>query len=103
MEGIAYVMIYLMKGFLPWMGLKGKTKSKKHDLIKGKKLEIPLEKLCRGLPAEFLAYMRYVRKLEFKDKPDYKRIRKMFQNLFTLMGFEMDYSFDWTEMKLGLR
>ncbi len=35
-----------------------------------------------GLPEEFVTYLRQVRELKFKDKPDYSALRKPFEQLF---------------------
>jgi serine/threonine protein kinase len=37
LEGLAYVMLYFLKGKLPWQGLDAKTKKEKYDKIKEKK------------------------------------------------------------------
>ena len=41
-------------------------------------------------------YLRYVRRLDFFEKPDYNYLRKMFQDLFDRKGYVMDQVFDWT-------
>lgn len=37
LEGLGYVMLYFLKGKLPWQGLPAKTKKEKYDKIKEKK------------------------------------------------------------------
>lgn len=61
-----------------------------------------MEVLCKGFPAEFVAYFQYVRSLRFDDKPDYTYLRKMFRDLFTRETFTWDYLFDWTVLKYQL-
>ena len=46
LEGIGYVLLFFLKGTLPWMGLKGKDRAAKHKNIKDKKENTPLEVLC---------------------------------------------------------
>lgn len=41
-------------------------------------------------------YLRYVRRLDFFETPDYNYLRKLFQDLFDKMGFTDDGVFDWT-------
>ena len=48
LESIAYVLIYFLKGNLPWKGIKGG--GDKYTKIMEKKLQIPSEVLCKGLP-----------------------------------------------------
>lgn len=45
---------------------------------------------------EFASYLNYCRSLRFEDKPDYAYLRKLFRDLFTKEGFQLDYVFDWT-------
>lgn len=99
MESLGYVMIYLCHGSLPWQGLKAATKERKHNQIMEKKVTIPIEVLCRGLPDEFAMYLNYTRSLHFNDKPDYSYLRKIFRDLFAREGFQHDYIFDWTLYK----
>ena len=63
------------------------------------KAKISLEELCSDVPEEFKKYMDRVRALDFGDKPDYSRLRRMFRDLFVRRGFEHDYIFDWTVRK----
>lgn len=41
-------------------------------------------------------YLRYVRRLDFFETPDYEYLRKLFQDLFERCGFVNDSEFDWT-------
>jgi casein kinase 1 len=95
MEGIAYNLIYFAKGKLPWQGVKTKNKKEKHKKIMEFKEEYIPEKLCDGLPEEFPTLLKYARKLEFDEKPDYKNIKIMFKQLIISMNQEMDWKFDW--------
>lgn len=45
---------------------------------------------------EMATYLRYVRRLDFFETPDYNYLRKVFQDLFDRMGFSDDGVFDWT-------
>ena len=53
MESIGYVLIYLLRGELPWQGVKAATKHEKYQLIMEKKMSMSSELLCMGLPIEF--------------------------------------------------
>ena len=95
MEGIAYNLIYFAKGKLPWQGVKTKNKKEKHKKIMEYKEEYGPEKLCDGLPEEFPTLLKYARKLDFDEKPDYKNIKIMFKQLIISLNQEMDWKFDW--------
>lgn len=97
MEGIAYVLIYLLKGSLPWMGLKVENKKQKYEAIAEKKIAIPVDVVCQGLPSEFATFLTEVRRLDFPDRPDYAFYRQMFRDLFIREGYVYDYKYDWSE------
>ncbi|KAG2486551.1 hypothetical protein HYH03_014852 [Edaphochlamys debaryana] len=99
MESLGYVMMYFLRGSLPWQGLKATTKRQKYEKISEKKMSTPIEVLCKGYPMEFVTYFQYCRSLRFDDKPDYSYLRKMFRDLFAREGYQWDYVFDWTILK----
>lgn len=94
MESLGYVMMYFMRGSLPWQGLKAATKRQKYEKISEKKMSTPIEVLCKGYPMEFVTYFQYCRSLRFDDKPDYSYLRKMFRDLFAREG-------EWRVSRMG--
>ena len=99
LESLGYVLIYFLRGSLPWQGLKAATKKQKYEKISEKKMTTPIEVLCKGYPPEFVTYFQVVRSLRFSDKPDYSYLRKLFRDLFIREGYQYDYVFDWTILK----
>jgi hypothetical protein len=51
-ESIAYVIMYFLRGSLPWQGLRAATKKQKYDRIIEKKLSTTIEDLCRGFSGQ---------------------------------------------------
>ena len=51
LEAIGYVIVYLLKGYLPWQGIKANNKQEKYHKIMEKKMTTPVEILCKGLPS----------------------------------------------------
>jgi serine/threonine protein kinase len=51
LESLAYVLIYFLKGELPWQGLKAKNMKEKYEKIMEKKISTNVEILCKGLPS----------------------------------------------------
>ncbi|KAF8596476.1 kinase-like protein [Ceratobasidium sp. AG-I] len=96
LESLAYVLMYFLRGQLPWQGLKAATKKQKHNRIMEKKMTTPTDLLCRGFPNEFGIFLNYCRALRFDDKPDYSYLRKLFRDLFVRKGYQYDYVFDWS-------
>ncbi|KAL0669292.1 hypothetical protein Bca4012_031996 [Brassica carinata] len=99
LESLGYVLMYFLRGSLPWQGLKGGTKKQKYDKISEKKMLTPVEILCKSHPSEFTSYFHYCRSLRFEDKPDYSYLRRLFRDLFIREGYQLDYLFDWTTLK----
>ena len=54
LECIGYVLIYFIKGELPWQGLRARNKKDKYNQIKNKKQNTSLEELCSGIPSKIL-------------------------------------------------
>eukprot|EP01016_Furgasonia_blochmanni_P043935 TRINITY_DN6046_c0_g1_i11.p1 TRINITY_DN6046_c0_g1~~TRINITY_DN6046_c0_g1_i11.p1 ORF type:complete len:493 (-),score=90.65 TRINITY_DN6046_c0_g1_i11:171-1649(-) len=98
LESLGYVMMYFLRGALPWQNLKASNKKDKYERIMEKKLSTPIDALCKGFPNEFGQYLTYCRNLRFEDKPDYNYLRNMLRDLFTKSGYEYDYIYDWTEI-----
>ena len=76
LESLAYVLIYLMRGSLPWQ----RTGKSTTELL-NVRIAITPSTLCEGLPAEFEVFLNYTRSLEFKQKPDYQYLRGLFSCL----------------------
>ncbi|AQK53700.1 Putative casein kinase family protein [Zea mays] len=96
LESLGYVLMYFLRGSLPWQGLKAGTKKQKYDKISEKKMLTSIEALCKSYPSEFITYFHYCRSLRFEDKPDYSYLKKNFRDLFIREGYQLDYVFDWT-------
>jgi casein kinase 1 epsilon len=97
LESLGYVLMYFLRGSLPWQGLKAGTKKQKYDKISEKKMLTPVEVLCKSYPTEFISYFHYCRSLRFEDKPDYSYLKRLFRDLFIREGYQLDYIFDWTK------
>jgi len=52
MESLGYVLMYFMRGSLPWQGLKAATKRQKYERISEKKMSTPIEELCKSFPCK---------------------------------------------------
>jgi serine/threonine protein kinase len=96
LESIGYMLLYFLRGSLPWQGLPVAEDEDKFELISRKKRRTPLDELCEGAPPEFAEYLRIVRALGFDEEPDYQTLRELFAAAFQREGYVQDGVFDWT-------
>lgn len=96
LESIAYVLIYLQKGRLPWQGKRSDYEETKYHKIYMEKMKHTPEALCKDLEPVFHIFLEYTRNLSFKEKPDYKYIKSLFNDLFIQKKFEDDNIYQWT-------
>lgn len=95
LESLAYMLVYFLRGTLPWRRIKGTNITETWDLIKDKKIEVE-SLLTVGLPVEFDILFKYARGLEFDDLPDYEGLRALFRGLAERQGIQYDDVYDWT-------
>ncbi|XP_065165449.1 casein kinase I isoform X1 [Atheta coriaria] len=95
LEALGHMFMYFLRGSLPWQGLKADTLKERYQKIGDTKRATPIDVLCEGHPEEMATYLRYVRRLDFFETPDYEYLRKLFMDLFQKRGYD-DGEFDWT-------
>lgn len=100
LESLGYVLMYFLRGSLPWQGLRAATKEEKYAKILQKKRTTSIDALCRSYPPEFSLYFNYVRSLQFDERPDYAYLRKIFRNVFIREKYRSDDIYDWTLLKM---
>ena len=81
LEAVGYVLLYFLRGKLPWQGLHVKKKEDRYHKIMEIKMETTPFQLCKGFPKEFEKYVEYTRNLEFEQDPDYDFLKNLFNNI----------------------
>ncbi|RLV97851.1 hypothetical protein DV515_00011386 [Chloebia gouldiae] len=76
------------------------TLKERYQKIGDTKRATPIEVLCENFPEEMATYLRYVRRLDFFEKPDYYYLRKLFTDLLDRQGYRFDYEYDWIGKQL---
>lgn len=97
LESLGYVLVYLFKGSLPWQGIRVANKKQKYAKIRDRKQNISMRELCKDMPSQMVEYFRYVRRLEFEDRPDYSYLRSLFRKALDRKNAVDDGIFDWME------
>jgi serine/threonine protein kinase len=91
LESVGYMLVYFLKGKLPWQGLK-KKKGEDHLVMIGEvKMCTNIEALCKGVPDCFRDYLSYCRGLKFDEKPDYDYLRKLLNDTAIKGKHELKY------------
>ena len=95
LESVGYVLIYLLKGSLPWQGIKIKSKIERIKSVLVKKIETSSTDLCSDLPNEFEKYIDYCKDLEINVEPDYNMLKNLFLEVLNKEKLKFDYIYDW--------
>jgi casein kinase I family protein HRR25 len=98
MESLAYVLIYFLRGSLPWYGGDCAVNNTKKPGIKSTrnaKVKSHINLICDSLPREFAMFLAYARALGYNETPDYNYVRNLFSGLLGREGYKYDYAFDW--------
>ncbi|MBA0783892.1 hypothetical protein Gotri_001536 [Gossypium trilobum] len=78
LESLAYTLIFLIKGRLPWQGYQGDNKS---FLVCKKKMATSPELMCCFCPAPFKQFLEAVTNMKFDEEPNYVKLISFFESL----------------------
>ena len=82
---IFYIMIYLLMGKLPWIGIKGKNKEDRREKIRNLKLSISNFELCqninKNIADEVELFVFYINSLSFDDEPNYNYLNQLIKDM----------------------
>ena len=97
LEAVSYVIMYFIRGNLPWQGLKLKSNEDRYQKILEKKKEISTEELCSEYPKVFYEFVKYAKGLKYSEEPKYDELKKNFVDWVVNQKKEkFDYIYDWT-------
>ncbi len=99
-ESIGHVIMYLLRGILPWQNMNAKDTKTKYKMIMEKKKSTPPEVLCKGFPDQLATFINYARQLKFEEEPDYNYLFSLLKAAMKSKNIEMDYIYDWTKKEL---
>ena len=95
LESLAYMLVYFIKGELPWQNIKAKSRKEKYTKIYQKKKHTVNSELCNFLPDEIKIFVNYILSLNQKQNPDYTKLMNLISNLMKKYGYTNDLQFEW--------
>ncbi|KAF7037571.1 hypothetical protein CFC21_047921 [Triticum aestivum] len=78
LESLAYTLVFLLRGRLPWQGYQGENKG---FLVCKKKMCTSPESLCSFCPQPFKEFVEYVVNLKFDEEPNYAKCISLFDSI----------------------
>ena len=95
LESFCYLLLYLMKGSLPWDQINEESEINEILIIYKMKQYMTAEMLFRDLPSQMVKFYKYCKNLEFDQNPDYKYLRSLLLNILVYLGEQNDLHFSW--------
>ena len=95
MESLGYVLMYFLRGNLPWQGLKLYKGDDRYKRIYEVKKNTSAEELCAGYPRQLCEYIRYTRNLTFEQEPNYDYLKQLIYDIMNKYEYNLDFLFDW--------
>ncbi|KAI1305777.1 Casein kinase I -like protein RAG8 [Halotydeus destructor] len=101
---IAYMLVYFVKGCLPWQGCKvsretamtdGTFRNKLMEKILDMKTSLTTGALCQGVPRSVRNFIRLIRDLSFSEEPSYDRYKQLFMRNAVELDISLDQCYDW--------
>lgn len=93
LESLGYILVYFLKGSLPWQGIKKQQGIDHIEEIGKIKNSTSIKSLCSDLHKCFSDYLEYCTKLKFDETPNYLYLRKLFQD--ARKELNLGYEFEW--------
>ncbi|KQJ85564.1 casein kinase 1-like protein HD16 [Brachypodium distachyon] len=78
LESLAYTLVFLHRGRLPWQGYQGDNKS---FLVCKRKMSTSPESLCGICPPPFRQFLETVVNMKFDEEPNYSKLISLFDSL----------------------
>ena len=110
-ESLCYMLVYFLKGELPWTQLiknsvefikNGDSVEELSRKVLKMKKEIDCEELCDGLPKIVLELLQYCVGLHEFEKPHFEVLKEKFKELYFGFYEEWDFVWDWSYIKVEL-
>ena len=96
LESLFYIIIYFIKGELPWQNIKCKTRQEKYNKIFEIKKKVTEDgELVEDLPIEMKKILEYILGLNFAERPNYLMMKNAIELILNKLNYSNDLQFDW--------
>ena len=95
LESFCYLLLFLMKGSLPWDNINEESEVNEILIIYKMKQYMTPEMLFRDLPPQMVNFYKYCKNLEFEQEPNYDFLRSLLINILNNIGEKNDLYFSW--------
>ena len=95
MESFCYLLLYLMKGALPWDKIKETSEINEILTIYKMKQYMPADEMFKELPYQMSEFYKYCKNLNFDEKPNYNYLRGLLKDILEYIGEKNDLYFSW--------
>lgn len=102
LESLAYVLVYLIEGQLPWQNIVvpshiKDSKRYKNQRIMEIKQSTSVDTLCRNVPAPVYDLLVEARRLAFDERPNYAGLTESFARWLAEPDGSIRFNFSWIE------
>ena len=94
LQSLSYMLIYFIKGSLPWDDLNIKKNEDKIKKILEMKQNIKEEYLTEGLPEEIKLFISYCKKLKFEEEPNYDYLKILLKKIINIKDSFINFYFN---------
>ncbi|CAK92946.1 unnamed protein product (macronuclear) [Paramecium tetraurelia] len=98
-ESLIYVLLYFMKGQLPWQNMQNVSDEERTVKVGEMKMNMDPRELCKDVPIEFAKILEYLKQLQYNSDPNYYFVYHQFEKAAENQGIQLDNIFDWDQQQ----
>ncbi|CAD8084168.1 unnamed protein product [Paramecium sonneborni] len=98
LESMMYILLYFIRGQLPWQNIQNITDVERTKRVGEMKILMQSEMFI-DQPKEFQKIFDYIRQLPFDQDPNYKMIIFEFKKAADALKINLDGNYDWNEIR----
>ncbi|EPY21239.1 casein kinase 1 [Strigomonas culicis] len=99
LEAVSYLIMYFLRGSLPWQGLKANKNDVRYERIRDVKIATSPTELAKGFPPQFAELVRYTRGLQFDEEPNYTYCIELLMQVMQQMNETFNFDYVWNSLR----